>query len=42
MYCCGWRDASEPIVVIPVSVSAAGMFGFSTPECSPVTIAAGV
>ena len=21
MYCCGWRDASEPIVVIPVPVS---------------------
>ena len=42
VYTWGWREASVPIVVTPVSVSAPGMFGFSIPECSPVTSAAGV
>ena len=39
-YCCGWREASWAKVLMPVPASAAGMSGFSTPECSPVTTAA--
>ena len=42
-YCCGWREPSWAKVVTPTPASAAGMFGFSSPECSPlITTAAGV
>ena len=42
VYTCGCRDASAAMVVTPVPAREAGMFGFSSPECSPVTSAAGV
>src|SRR5205807_9842660 len=38
-YGLGWREASAANVVIPRSAMAVGMFGFSRPECSPVTSA---
>ena len=41
-YCWGWREASVAKVVTPTPASAAGMLGLSTPECSPVTTAAGL
>ena len=42
VYTWGCREASGANVVTPVPASAPGMFGFSIPECSPVTSAAGV
>src|SRR3954453_20750338 len=38
-YWFGWREASAAIVLMPVCVRAAAMFGLSSPECSPVTSA---
>src|ERR1700693_1466945 len=40
-YWFGWRLASVRNVVMPELAIAAGMLGFSTPECSPVTTADG-
>ncbi len=41
-YWVGWREASAAKVVMPAPARAEGMLGFSMPECSPVTTAAGL